>query len=681
MSYQSVTNKIRCEHLGRYAYVYVRQSTLQQIRENTISTLRQYDLAKFAAELGWAQDQIIVVDQDQARSGASTEGRDGFKRMLSEIALGNVGAVISLEASRLARDSSAWHQLLKICEVTNTLVIDEIGIYDPRDRDDRLLLGFKGTMSEAELNLLVGRLMGAKRRMAGEGKLRFPLPVGFVSNSDGTIVLDPDEEIQHSIRLLFDSFDKFSSARMMVRDFNDKGLLFPSKPFGKVKGGQIEWVPLRYNRALWVLAHPAYAGVYAYGRTKSYKHISLESYAEVIKRVKKVDMAEWEVAIFDNHVGYITWEKYLHNQKRLSDNRNRRSEDKPGAIRAGAALLQGIMRCGVCGRRVQVKYPKGKKHPIYFCGSIRIEYASPSYCLSFSGELVDKAVADVFLEAIKPAQLQLSIGAVERLETEMRQVNRQLELQIEKACYEADLARRRFTAVDPENRLVGRNLEREWNDLLAEVDRLKREQSTKVSLKVIGSSERQAILNLSRDLPKIWHAASTTQIDRKQLLRYIIRDVTVTRDNRIVRVGICWQTGVYTQLMVTLNTTGESLQTDSNTLALIRELAADYTNVGIAEHLNKLGILSRTGRKYNRHMISALRREYGMPRSKPRPPLPDLREDGRYSVKKAAEILNVSKDAIAKWWKKGRIDGVQSKPGGYVWIKLTPEKVTELKRA
>ena len=417
-------SKIRPDHLDRYVYVYIRQSTILQVRKNTTSTLQQYELVKRAIDLGWSPEKVIVIDCDQARSASTTQGRDGFKKILSEVAMGSVGAVMSLKGDRLSRDSYSWHKFLKFCELSDTLVIDEAGIYDPCNCDDRLMLGIKGVLSEAEAKLITRRMISAKRRKAETGELHFPLPVGYIYDLSGKTIIDPDEEVQSAIKYLFDLFDRSISVRRVVRYFNEENLLFPTRIYGKVRGGEIRWVRLRYARAAAVLHNPAYAGTYVYGRTTSVRNLNPEDTSEVRTRSIYVSQDKWMVQRLDNHEGYISWKKFLTNQDRIRKNRNVRSKGGIGAIRVGEALLQGIAICGICGHRMQVAYPKGKKNPSYFCLGKEAEYGASKRCQSFPGGSVDEAISQILLDVIKPAQLKLSISALRKVADEVRQSRR-----------------------------------------------------------------------------------------------------------------------------------------------------------------------------------------------------------------------------------------------------------------
>jgi len=450
-------SKIRAEHLGKQALIYVRQSTLIQVRKNVGSKARQYDLVKRARDLGWAEAQIEVIDQDQGHSGASAEGRDGFQQMVAEVGMGHVGAIFSLEVSRLARSSSDWYRLLEICALTKTLVVDEEAIYDPSNHNDRLLLGFKGTMSEAELYWLRSRLNGGRLKKAESGKLRLDLPTGLVYDNAGKIVLDPDEAVRQAVRLLFETFASAGSARAVVRHFRQHELRFPTRELRGPRKGELHWQRLKPSRVSNVLHNPLYAGAYVYGRTEVQMEPRPGQIRPVAKRVRRKNPEDWEVLLREAHPGYISWDQYLRNQQRLEDNRTDRRESR-GPAREGAALLQGIVICGKCGRRMSLRY---RDHTHYYrCQLAYQEYGEP-LCQFIRGEEVDAEVAALLLEAMNPAQLSVSLQALEEVEAHIKQIERQWELRIERARYEAALARRRYTVVDPENRLVARSLEHE----------------------------------------------------------------------------------------------------------------------------------------------------------------------------------------------------------------------------
>jgi len=372
MLFPHTPSKIRPAHLERQAFIYVRQSTLCQVREHTASTARQYDLAQRARDLGWPQEHITIIDQDQGHSGASTAGRDGFQSLIAEVGLGRAGAVLSLEVSRLARSSSDWYRLLEICALTDTLVIDEEGVYDPGQYNDRLLLGFKGTMSEAELHWLRNRLLGGKLEKAQHGALRFRPPAGFVFDPAGQVVFDPDEEVQQAVRLLFTLFAQSGSALAVVKHFAVHHLRFPTRGWGKRQGNELHWEPLTHTRVLEVLHNPAYAGTYVYGRTQTRTRLLPGEAPRVKGRTRRVARQDWPIVLHEQHPAYITWDQFLSHQQHLDDNRTFRPEDRPGAVREGVALLQGLVLCGQCGRRMRVRYLEDGTIPRYDCNALHV---------------------------------------------------------------------------------------------------------------------------------------------------------------------------------------------------------------------------------------------------------------------------------------------------------------------
>lgn len=365
MLHQLVAHKVQASHLERQALIYVRQSTLLQVRQNTGSKARQYDMAQRALELGWSREQIVVIDQDQGRSGTTAVGRDGFQHLVAEVGLGQAGAVFSLEASRLARSCSDWYRLIEICALTHTLVVDEDGVYDPGQYNDRLLLGIKATMSEAELHWLRNRLLGGRLEKARQGKLRLPLPTGLLYDTAGEVILDPDEEVQQAIRLVFELFDEWGTAMTVVRHFKQHKLLFPTRRWGGVRHGELSWNLLSQGRVLAILHNPTYAGAYAYGRSQSRRQSVPDETGQIEKRSRRLKPDEWTFLLLETHPGYITWDQFQRNQQRLDDNRTSRAEDRRGIVRKGAALLQGIVLCGRCGRRMTVRYLDDGLTPVY----------------------------------------------------------------------------------------------------------------------------------------------------------------------------------------------------------------------------------------------------------------------------------------------------------------------------
>lgn len=685
MMMQSLASKIRPDHLDRLAQVYVRQSTMIQVRENTASTARQYDLAGRARELGWPPERIQIIDQDQGHSGSSTAGRDGFQYLVAQVGLGRTGAVLSLEASRLARSCSDWYRLIEICALTSTLVIDEDGVYDPTQYSDRLLLGFLGTMSEAELHLIRSRLLGAKLKKASDGQLRFRPPTGLVYDLERRIVFDPDEQVQQAVRLIFDLFDHSPSALAVVKHFADHHLQCPTRFWGGSRHGQVIWRPLSHARVLGILHNPEYAGAYVYGRTKT-RLLCLPGEEPRVKgRTRQVRPEDWPFLIPGHHPGYITWGQFQRNQRRLDDNRTLPDQDRRGAPREGFALLQGIVRCGRCGRRMSVRYINSASIPSYECNSVHTHFAGKT-CQSIRGDEIDAAVARALLEAMRPAQLEVSMAAFDQVAARARQLDRQWHLTLERARYEAELARRRFVAVEPENRLVARTLEREWNERLAEIERMERDETLRPQLasRLVDPEERGRLLALAQDLSKVWHAPTTPQTARKQLLGYLIKDVTLSRGETLIEVAIRWQTEACTVLEVPRpKRSCEMRKTDPVVIAQIRVLTPDHTDSQIAAILDKEGFRSGTQGVLTPKKVQWIRHAYSLASGCPEGPAAcqkRYRGDGRCTAQVAAEQLNVTVYTIADWCKSGRLDGIQAVVHGPWWIRLTQEIIAELRK-
>lgn len=678
-------SKIRPDHLDRPALIYIRQSTLFQVRENTASTARQYDLVQRARDLGWSPAQITVIDQDQGQSGASSADRDGFQFLIAEVGLGRAGAVLSLEVSRLARSCSDWYRLLEICALTETLVIDEEGVYDPGLYNDRLLLGFKGTMSEAELHWLRSRLLGGKLEKAQQGELRFRPPVGLVLDPAGQVALDPDEEVQQAVRLVFALFEQSGSALAVVKQFTAQHLRFPTRLWGKRHDGELVWGDLTHTRVLEVLHNPAYTGTYVYGRTQTRTRLRPGEAPRVKGRTRPVAREEWPIVLHDAHPGYLTWDQFLRNQRQLDDNRTFRPDDRRGAVRAGAALLQGIALCGRCGRRMGVRYVADGTTPSYECNEVHVRRAGPT-CQSIRGDGVDAAVARALLEAMQPAQLAVSLATLDQVEAQARQIERQRQLRLERARYEADLARRRFLAVDPDNRLVARTLERDWNDKLAAIADLERESAAlpRLTTRWVSPEERQRIVALAQDIPAVWHAATTTQTERKQLLRFLIKDVTLTKRAATVALAIRWQTDACTTLEIPRpQRSWEIRRTNPAAVERVRELAPDQTDREIASRLTAEGYTAGLGGPFTRAKVQWLRWKYRLPRTRPDRPAArptDPRGDGRYSARAAADLLNVDVGTIADWCLTGQLECLQAAPHCPRWITLTPEIIAALRK-
>jgi len=500
--------KITEHHRSKPAYIYLRQSTPGQVRHHQESTERQYALREKARELGWSDPAIRILDRDLGMSGAQMKGREDFKILVADVSMGQVGAVFALEVSRLARSNLDWHRLLELCALTETLVIDEDGCYNPADCNDGLLLGLKGTMAQAELHFLRARLLGGKLNKAKKGELRFPLPVGFCFDEESRIILDPDEEVRGAVGLVFRLFRETGTAFAVMQQFAESALRFPKRSYGGAWDGKIIWGRLTHSRVLGMLKNPSYAGRYVFGRYQYRREINPSG--EVHKRMHAVAMADWRVSLPEHHEGYISWEEFLKNQESLGKNRTNGEEMVlSGPAREGLALLQGLLVCGHCGRALTMRYTgNGGMYPCYQCNWLRREGLASKDCLSFRCDLLDTAVAREVLEALQPAELELALAALQELEARDQTIWRQWQMRLERAEYEAALAERRYQEVDPSQRLVAATLERRWNAALLQWEELKKEatECQRQQARVATPEQKAKVLALARNLPRLWNA-------------------------------------------------------------------------------------------------------------------------------------------------------------------------------
>ena len=518
--------KIQSTHCDRNALVYVRQSTPLQVIENRESTERQYHLRERAIELGWPSSRVEVIDEDQGRTGSTSIHRSGFQRLAAEVVLGKVGIVLMLEASRLARNNSDWYRLIEICGISGTLIADESAVYNPREPNDRLLLGVKGTLSEAELFTLRTRLYEGRWNKARKGLLGFPLPVGYVRAVEGGWVLDPDTQVRERLTYVFDSFRHLGVVRAVVRDLKRQGLELPTWVTAKEAYGALIWKEPRLSTVVRILHNPAYAGAYVYGRSEYFSERRSPKTGKAAVHVRNV--AQWPVRIPEHHPAYIGWEEFMKNQEQLRQNWGQ--DENRGVPREGRALLQGIVYCGICGRKmsVQNRSMKESRWPSYVCGR-GYQSGEEKSCQCMTSRPIDAAVVEAFLAAISPVNVRVATQVMDQMEQELVSQRRQRELQLEQARYEARLAQRQYDAVDPSNRLVAAELERRWNEKLERVTELERAfaQAEGEAKWKLTAEERAAITDLSRDLPAIWSAETTTNQERKQLLRMAIESVQV----------------------------------------------------------------------------------------------------------------------------------------------------------
>jgi len=583
-------NKITPEHLTRHAYVYVRQSTADQLLNNPESRRRQYALVTRARALGWAN--VIVIDDDLGRSG-SGQLRPGFERLLAAICAGTAGAVLAIEASRLARNGRDWHTLLEFCALVNSLIIDEDGIYDPRLVNDRLLLGLKGTFSELELSIFRQRSQEALRLKAARGDLYTTVAIGYRRSVDDRLEQDPNLRIREALSLVFRKFSEIGSVRQLALWLRQEGIDLPIAVYGR-QGRTVQWRPPRYNTVHRLLTNPVYAGAYVFGRTGT--RARFESGRKVITHGVARRREEWEVLIRDHHDGYISWEEYDRNQKVIADNANMRGAMVAGSVRNGGGLLVGLLRCGHCGRKLKVLH-HARRDARYVCNA-EMDNASDKKCIAFSNMRVDAAVSAEVLRAISPLAIEAAFQLVADRERAGAERLRHSELALEQARYEATHARRQYDAVDPDNRLVAGELERRWNERLAAVARheeqiqsLQNEQP-----RALRDDERATLLALADDLPQLWNHPAASNETRKRILRAVLREIIVTVETDRLRLVLHWQGGDHTRLEVVKNRTGQNRwKTDVETVQLVRELARTLPDHSIAPVLNRLGIRSAKG--------------------------------------------------------------------------------------
>lgn len=665
-------DKVTPFHLQRQALVYVRQSTASQVENNQESTQRQYALAAKAMDLGWGRDQVTVIDEDLGVSGSGSADRSGFARLTAEVALGHVGIVLGLEVSRLARNNADWYRLLDLCGVTDTLIGDADGLYHPSSFNDRLVLGLKGTISESELHILRARLNGGIRNKAERGELRRGLPVGLVwGDDDGEILFDPDEAVVNAIRSVFHHFAEFGSARKTWLWLVEQQLPFPSRRF---PAAEIQWVTATYPAIIQVLTNPAYAGAYAYGRTKRERYV--DDAGKLRHRLRHQSREQWSVLIKDHHLGYISWDTYLGIQARLDTNTRPRAHEAGGAVREGSALLQGLATCGRCGRHLLVAYGGSNSVPRYYCSAGQIVNGRGSRCLTIGGARIEQAVVQVFLATLTPAGMEAAVMAAEQWETAFDASLSSWRLEVERTRYEAERAERRYRAVDPDNRLVARGLENRWEESLralakAEAALAERQQQRP---RPLSPHERQLLTALGSDLELVWSAPTTTDRDRKELLHLLLEEVIIelSEHKTSTHLVIRWQGGAITELDVdTAYRPQPKIKTDEDTIDLLRRLAVHYTDDQIAGILNRQGRLSARGVRFTAVIVAGLRSYRGIPRYQPASQASEAGE--LLSIAKAADALGIAPSTLHRWLADGFIGAEQLTPGAPWRIRMTDD--------
>jgi DNA invertase Pin-like site-specific DNA recombinase len=638
--------KVTGVHLARTAYLYVRQSTLRQVLTNTESATRQYALRQKAIALGWPAESIVTIDTDQGQSGASAADREGFQRLVAEVGMGRAGIVLGLEVSRLARNNADWHRLLEICAMSATLICDEDGLYDPTDFNDRLLLGLKGTMSEAELHFIRARLIGGQLSKARRGELRMGLPVGLVYDPAGRVVLDPDSGVQQAIRQVFTLFARTGSARASVQQFNADGLLFPVRVRTGARKGELAWMPLTHWRVLRTLHNPRYAGAFAYGRRRE------RLAANGKKTFDTVAREQWIALIPDAHPGYIGWEQYETNQRLLLANATAHGPDRAaGPAREGTALLQGLAVCARCGNRMSVRYHtrRGVEVPDYQCMRACIQDGGRR-CQSVPGAAVDAAIGHLLLDTVSPLALEVALTVQAELETRAAEADALRRGHVERARHRADLARRRYLAVDPDNRLVADSLEADWNDALRALQTARDdyERASAAAATTLTEDLKAKIRCLATDFPALWSNPDTPQRDRKRMVRLLVDDVTLHKTDRI-HLHVRFRGGQTHSLTVAIPPKAWQLrQTHPDTLAALDRLLDTCTDAQTADALNAAGHRSGENKPFTARIVLEARRSNNLPSHTDR-----LSANGLLTNTELAARLGVHPSTVKSWTRAG----------------------------
>jgi DNA invertase Pin-like site-specific DNA recombinase len=652
-------------HRQRLAYVYIRQSTAHQVMHNQESQRRQRRLVERAVELGWPRESLVVVDEDLGESGSRSTRRGGFDQMVAEAALGKIGIIFALEVSRISRGNRNWWHLLDICAITHTLIADTEGIYDPRSYNDRLLLGLKGTMSEAELHMIKQRLVEAVRSKAQRGEYRFPLPPGYIWDEAGRMVKHPDDQVRSTIELIFGKFDEIGTIHAVQMALLEDGVQVPMRT---VRGQRLRWSRPGYCYLHRILTNPLYAGAYVFGLRQVEE--CLDESQQPIKRVRNRARGNWPVLIPDHHEGYIGWEKFERNQRQIVANRR---GGAPGAPRAGGALLQGLVLCGRCGRQMLVGYNSRSRRVWYRCVSDREQTGGP-VCQSFGAGRLEQAVTSLVLEALEPAGVEAMIAAAQSHVKATEAERRLWEQKVERAHYEMELARRQYEAVDPDNRLVARELERRWDGALQNLEQVRSEAESRIEAlrRALTNEEKVRLKRYAGDLPSLWDAPTTRPEDRKRLVRCLIENVvvTVSDSGEHLQAKVHWIGGEVTSIAVRRIRRGEGGRvTDPDLLVLIRKLAQEFSDEQIARILIRKHLKTATGLSFTSRRVTSLRMTHDIPgtmRAK-------LAEGHLYTIDQAVKILGVAPTTVTRWLEAGLLRGSQLMPHAPWRVQVTEE--------
>jgi len=651
-------NKITSSHLKRNAYLYVRQSTLRQVLEHGESTKRQYALRQRALELGWTPEQILVIDTDLGQSGASAVDREGFQKLVAEVSMGRAGIVLGLEVSRLARNSTDWHRLLEICAFSDTLILDEDGIYNPCSFNDRLLLGLKGTMSEAELHVMRARMQGGLLTKAKRGELVTQLPVGLAYDDQLQVILDPDQQIQQSLRLVFSTFRRTGSAFAVVKHFRQQQLLFPRRPPAGPRYGELCWEPLSRSQVIRILRNPRFAGTYFYGRTRSKRKI------EGGRKLRPVTQEHWYAFLKNAHPAYITWEDFEENQRQLDINaKNVFPSHAPP--REGPALLQGLAICGVCGRRMSIQYHQrgDRLVPDYRCDYKAIQCLEKA-CQHIPGEGIEAAISDLLLEAVTPVALEVALTVQEELQSRLEEAARLRQAQVDRAQYEANLAKRRYMQVDPDNRLVADSLEKEWNAKLRSLEEAKLECERRHAhdTRLIDPQQRSAIMALATDFPSLWRNPNIPHRERKRMVRLLLEDVTLIKRDQLT-LHIRFKGGVNKTIVIPLAPNAwQKYMTSPEVVSQIDRMLDQYTEQEIALLLNQESLSSGRRKPFTAELIQGIRQRYGLKTRYDR-----LRDAGLLTRSEVRKLFSISTVTIYVWHRLGLLKSCSYDGRGYLF--------------
>lgn len=643
---QNPQHKVTTDQLTRDAYLYIRQSSLKQVTDNQESTKRQYSLRDRALALGWIRKQIVTIDCEQGQSGADSSDREGFQRLVADVGMGRAGIVMGLEVSRLARNSADWHRLLEICGLTQTLILDEDGLYDPSHFNDRLLLGLKGTMSEAELHILRARLRGGVINKAKRGELKLPLPVGFIYDDQDQVMMDPDKRVQQAINLLFKTFDQTGSAFLTVKIFRKKGLKIPKRPRTGPSKGVTVWADLTHDQVLRTLHNPRYAGIFFYGRSQTFRT------ANGTYGLRAKPMDQWTVCLPNSHSAYITQEKFEKNKKILLENAQAHGHDRrKSPPREGPALLQGLAVCGLCGRRMTLRYHErqGELYPDYVCQNEGIASAK-KICQSISGGSIDQKISDLLIETMTPSSLEVALAVQREMESNLNQIKGLKEKGVQQARYEAELAQQRFMNVDPRNRLVADSLEVQWNSKLCQLN-LAEEEFEKNQLEeksLMDEKKRKAILALATDFPRLWRDPKTPAREKKRMARLLLEDVTLIKKEKIV-IQVRFKGGAHQTYEIPAPVNGfMAKKTSPEIITEVNKLLDRFHPREVADSLNKRGMRTSENKLFSTAAINRIQVTYKLKDRHQR-----MKDQGMLTRLQIKKMLGVGSIILKKWKDQG----------------------------